>query len=174
MIKDTRKGFTLLETFVAVTILVVAILGPFELARRSIASATVSQNRITAFYLAQEALEFIKNKRDNNYFAHVPWLQDLSSCMSADGCSIDVQNNNPANQIITCSGTCPKIRFSENYGYNYNLGGDETIFTRTVKIDQNVGGTTADDEAKVAVIVSWQDRFSSKTITLEENIYNWR
>lgn len=165
-----KLGFTLIETFIAITILIIAILGPFELARRSIASATVSQNRITSFYLAQEAIEYIRNERDNNFLLHNPWLQNLDSCFGIDGCYVDVHNSN---QIFVCVGECPKMRYDNSVGYNYLLG-EDTIFTRTVKIKKNIGGATGDDEAKVSVTVSWRDKIFTKTIILEENIYNWR
>jgi len=61
-----KCGFTLLETLAAVSVLTFAIVGPLTLAYYSIRSSSVSQNQLTAFYLAQEAIEYIKNLRDNN------------------------------------------------------------------------------------------------------------
>jgi len=48
-----KKGFTLLETFVALSILTFVVIGPLTLASYSIRSASLSQNQLTAFYLAQ-------------------------------------------------------------------------------------------------------------------------
>lgn len=60
------QGFTLLETLVAVTILIIGVLGPLSLASRGIADGLFAQNQLTASFLAEEALETLKSRRDGN------------------------------------------------------------------------------------------------------------
>src|SRR5258708_2821268 len=60
------RGFTLLETMVAVTLLAVAIVAPMQLTAQSLASAYYARDEVTAFYLAQEGIEAVRNVRDNN------------------------------------------------------------------------------------------------------------
>ncbi len=163
-------GFTLLETLVAITILTMATLGPMQLASRMIASARVSQNRIVAFYLAQEGIEYARNTRDNN-FLNPPngWLDGLDVCFGSDGCVIDVPNAS----MVACAGECPDIKYDATNGYYYNyIKGVPTIFKRVVKIIPNVGGNS--DEANVRSIVSWKDNIGEKKVVLEEDIFNWR
>src|SRR4051812_26467647 len=62
----TSAGFTLLETMVAVTLLSVAIVAPMSLTAQSLGSAYYARDEVTAFYLAQEGLEVVRNVRDNN------------------------------------------------------------------------------------------------------------
>ncbi len=169
-------GFTLLETIIAIAILSAAILGPLELASRTIGSAVVSRNQITAFYLAQEGIEYVRNVRDDNFLNGRGWLDGLSDCLGAGGCAVDVPNYDPANPSASsaaCSGECPNIKYDEAGGYFYNyLSGEETIFRRTVKITPDIGGNP--DEANVKSVVYWKGKFTGRSVLIEENIFNWR
>lgn len=167
-----KSGFTLIETMIALTVLTMLILGPITLATKSISYALTSQNQITASYLAQEAVEYILNIRDNN-FLHIPsldWLEGLNQCFGAWGCYIDVPNK----IINPCGGECPKIKYDSS-GFYYNYGpGQDTIFIRKVKIKKiEIGGV--EDEARVEVTVQWPERFGGqKSFTLQEEIFNWK
>lgn len=164
------RGFTLIETLVAVTVLTMIIIGPMSLATKSISASLLSQNQITAFYLAQEAIEYILNVRDNNFLQSADWLNGLSPCWNINGCYADVPNNN----LNACSANCPKIKYDETGGYYYNYQtGQDTIFTRIVKIDKNIPGNA--DEAKIEVTVSWLEKFGGqKSFTLQKNIFKWK
>jgi len=62
MIKDNKfkkTGFTLIETFVAISILSIAVLGPIGLLSRSISDGVFAKNNVTSFYLAQDSLELL-------------------------------------------------------------------------------------------------------------------
>ncbi len=165
-----NKGFTLLETLVAITILTMATLGPMQLASRMVASARVAQNRIVAFYLAQEGIEYSRNTRDNNFLnSSNGWLDGLDACFGANGCIIDVPNAS----IVACDTECPDIKYDDSSGYYYNyIKGVPTMFKRVVKITPNVGGNP--DEANVKSVVSWKDNTGKKSVVLEEDIFNWR
>lgn len=63
-IKTSKKGFTLIETLVAITVLLLAIAGAFTATYSGLKSANTAQNQITAFYLAQDAFEYVRNIRD--------------------------------------------------------------------------------------------------------------
>ncbi len=174
----TDAGFTLLETIIAIAILSMAILGPLELASRTIGSAVVSQNQITAFYLAQEGIEYVRNVRDNNFLdpSNPPWLDGLNNCFGADGCVVDVPNydqNNPSDSSAACVGECPNLKYDGDTGYFYNHAyGDDTIFRRTVKITENIGENP--NEANVESVVYWKGKFKGKSVVLQENIFNWK
>lgn len=61
-----QKGITLIETVVAVTVLIFALGGPFLLAAKSLHTAAYAREEITASRLAEEGLEIVHNIRDNN------------------------------------------------------------------------------------------------------------
>ena len=64
--KKKQAGFTLIETFVAISVLALAIIGPLQMFSQSIADSTYSRYQVTAFYLAAEGLDGVVNKVDNN------------------------------------------------------------------------------------------------------------
>ncbi|MCX6731698.1 MAG: prepilin-type N-terminal cleavage/methylation domain-containing protein [Candidatus Parcubacteria bacterium] len=163
------RGFTLIETLVALTVLTMIIIGPLSLATKSIGASIFSQNQITASYLAQEAIEYILNIRDNNFLQNLNWLTGLDQCLGADGCYVDIPSSN--NNIVSCNNACPKIKYDGSGGYYYNYQtGQDTIFTRTIKITK-----ITDDEARIDVTVSWQEKFGGqKSFTLQRNIFNWK
>ena len=59
-----KKGFTLVETLVAVTVLLLVIIGPMTIAQKGIQNAGYAKDQFTAVYLAQEALEAVREARD--------------------------------------------------------------------------------------------------------------
>src|SRR3989338_10635926 len=61
----SSRGFTLVETLVAVMLLSVAVVAPMSLAAKSLGSAYYARDQITAFYLAQEAIEALRSIRDS-------------------------------------------------------------------------------------------------------------
>ena len=62
----TNKGFTIVESLVAIIILVLAITGATAVVQTSLSSYIFSKDQIVSFYLAQEAFEQIRNLRDEN------------------------------------------------------------------------------------------------------------
>lgn len=178
-----EKGFTLIETLVAITILLIAIVGPMEIASKGLFSAFYARDEITAYYLAQEGLEYVRNGRDTVFLINnsggtpIEWLNGLGECESEDGCYIDadaplyyerVENESA---ITECPGDCPTLRFEDSTGlYSYSSG-DDSKFTRTIKISREGA-----DEAVVESTVSWTvgNLFAStKSFTLKERIFNW-
>ncbi|MHB8710121.1 MAG: prepilin-type N-terminal cleavage/methylation domain-containing protein [Minisyncoccota bacterium] len=90
------KGFTLVEALVAVAIVALAIAGPMYSASRAIVAAEVAQQQLTASYLAQEGIEYVRSMRDDAYL--YAYNYDLSSGGNAtlDGWK-DFLNGNPSN-----------------------------------------------------------------------------
>lgn len=162
-----RAGFTLVETLVAITILTVSIAGPITIASKGLASAMFARDQITAFYLAQEAVEFVRNKRDENVIKGSNWLAGLGTCLNGTSCIIDVTNNN----VNNCPGdVCPLLEYNSSTGsYNYS-GSNNSIFTRKVKMTE----IFADKEVSITVTLSWRTGIVQKTFVVKEYIFNWQ
>src|SRR6185436_5660312 len=80
---SSSKGFSIIETIVAIAILSVALAAPLTLAQRGLNSAVYARDQVAAFFLAQEAIEYVHNIRDNNNYTKVnqaAWLSGLSNC----------------------------------------------------------------------------------------------
>lgn len=173
---NAQEGFSLLETLVALAILTITMLGPMTLASSSIRSASLSHNNIIASFLAEEAAEVVRAKRDANvYEGLADWLDVIKECKppgEGDQCIVDVFASSPEKIIDKCAGECPKIKYDNDNGtYQYNTGND-TPFKRIVYVDV----ISVNKEVKVYVIVEWQERFLSvpSTIELNESLFNWK
>src|SRR3989338_35743 len=191
-----KQGFTLVETFVAITILMFAIVGPLSLAERSISSANLTKEKLVAYYLAQDAIEYIRIMRDENVLSTNPtnnwesFLADISQCGGDidDGpkCTIDTSkdykvNNNNNNGIDDCSwSTCKRMDYDINTGvYRYNTsnatqGWEKTPFKRGIRV--TTLETTAGDEHMLAieVTVEWKSAgYGDQTIELRDTLLNW-
>lgn len=57
-------GFTLVEALVAISILMIAIASPMTLAQKGLSTAVLSKDQMVASFLAQDAIEAVKNIRD--------------------------------------------------------------------------------------------------------------
>lgn len=68
-LKKITSGFTLIETLVAITILLLSIVGPMSIAANGLFSAYYGRDQITAYYLAQEGIEYVRNTRDSLYLS---------------------------------------------------------------------------------------------------------
>src|SRR3989338_5063055 len=86
-----KKGFTIIESIVALTIIIAAVIGPFMLISRGILSSKSAKNRLVAANLAQEEIEMIRYFRDSNV---------LASCVGPDGADFD-ENPDPDWRAIT-------------------------------------------------------------------------
>jgi len=163
---QTQKGFTLVETLVAIFILTLSITGPLFIAQQSFTSAATARDRTTASFLAQEGIEYVRSVRDHNYLSNeTNWLQDLNDCFLGS-CVIDASV--PTYPSITaCSGTCPSLKQTSSGFFGYESG-EETKFMRTISMTQIQA-----HEVLLEVEVSWDYKGTTRRIIIEERLFNW-
>ena len=65
-IQHSQRGFTLLETLVAISILLIAVVGPMSIIGRSLPQSAYARDHAIAVNLAQEGIEAVRQKRDSN------------------------------------------------------------------------------------------------------------
>jgi prepilin-type N-terminal cleavage/methylation domain-containing protein len=184
------RGFTLIETLVAVLLLALAIVGPLSIASKGLTATLVAKDQFTAFYLAQDAVEHIRFLRDSACLAATPdstgcpaanWLGSLSACVSTTGstkCQLDSLSTNPASPATCASGVCDTMRYDSAlrvFNYNTSAALSPQRFVRTISVQNNPSGTTP-DEAVVTVTVSWTDTagVTRVPITVKETIFRWQ
>ncbi len=160
-----RGGFTLIETLVAISVLLVSLAGPLSIASQSLQSAFYARDQITAFYLAQEAVEYVRAVRDQNYLVGSGWLNGLSECVGLD-CAIDFPNFSHQ----SCSGQCPTVLIGETTGFFNLVAGIPSIYTRTLRVDPS---TLNPDEVTVSVTVSWQSGRLERSFEVREQLFDW-
>ena len=183
-------GFTLIETLVGVTILLVAIVGPLYIAFQGVSLSLLARDQITASFLAQEGLEFVRFRigTNNNALKIGKGLissgtsYDLTKCSwqlnAGKYCIVDTFDEIPATAITECNGDCPYLRYSTTTRrYNYDSGGDtyETFFRRSIRIKHD--DTLADDEImefQVESKIEWGKPDNVRSLVLKEIILDWQ
>jgi len=171
-------GFTLLETLVAISILVIAITATFSAAQNGLASALDVRDQITAFYLAQEAVEMVRNTRDSNSLERtatptVSWIKGLAEtlndpCAFGKVCIVDATNN-VFTACPTGPGSCPNMRKDSQTGlYGYNGSWNTTSFNREITLSQ-----TNPSELVVGVNITW-GKTTTRSFKVNEILQDWQ
>jgi hypothetical protein len=176
--KIIKNSFTLLETIIAVFVVIVGIIGIFTIIQNLNTQSSYSSNRLIAIYLAQEGMEIIRNIRDTNWLEQQndpenTWDEGLIGCST--GCEADffcttVEDpniNNPSGHHCLALYSGSLLKIDVNSFYNYFLGSD-TKFKRKITIT-----TEGTDTLKVEVLVSWQERGKNYEFKTIEKLYNW-
>ena len=188
-----QRGFTLIETFIAITVLLFAILGPMTLVSRSIADASYAANQITAFYLAQEGLELIINQREQNEnLSDDQWLVNLDNCVIEVGgpevvCKVylDAESSQIVAESCPVEG-CERFVLDNEGRYTYDdlpgiVNPKQTLFSRKVSIRPlepvliTTSGGELDEltiDAVVDVTVDWDDKGRNRSFTLSTLLTN--
>lgn len=169
-------GFTLIETFVAISILMTAVMAPLTIASQGLNSALTANDQTTASYLAQDAIEYIRWVRDTNTLSGNPWLTNLQNCISAGGtktCRFDsTLAPDPTTNIVSCVGLCPNkpLFYSPTSGfYTYDSTQQPTKFTRAVTITNPANGRN--DEALVTVTVLWRSGALVRQLVIQSDLF---
>lgn len=198
----TREGFTLIETLVAIALLMLALIAPMSLAAEALTSAYYSRDQITAFYLAQEGIEIVRAVRDANImsiaegnssvniFDGIPTAQNCASASCAPAFTVDALQVT-SNALDTCDPRgCPPLQTNGSvYGYGCETGEvlngvwqtndcgtpsgwTDTTFTRTVKA--YLLSSSNQDEMRVTVTVTWQiGSLQTQSFTISGDLYRW-
>lgn len=176
--RRAQRGFTLIETLVAVMLLSIAVVAPMSLAAKSLGSAYYARDQITAFYLAQEAIESLRSIRDSQILiiAQSPsGAPDIFGPIPRDNQPfiVDGRKGDAASAIVLCDESCPPIQTNKTlYGYDPDTTvWTPTHFTRTVRA-YPVGGSQ--DEIRIIVTVTWRTgAIQERSFTISENMYRW-
>jgi Tfp pilus assembly protein PilV len=164
-----KKGFTLLETFVAIAILMLSITGPLTLSQKSLIAAQYSRDRIVSYYLAQDAVEYVRFVRDSEALGGGTTLASkLAFCFESTGCEVDTLNG-----AVSSAASLSKLKFDgELYQY---VDGPETSFTRAVymtDVSPSYPGLQ-NSQWKVTVRVAWKTAGSkNQSFVVDEFLMN--
>lgn len=153
----SQRAFTLIEVFVAVSILSIGLVGAFSVLPVMIKNQSMNSDSFLASQIANEGMEIVRNIRDNNWLVERDWRNGLTAC--GGGCEIDY--NDAALQVFQNRA----LKIDSNGFYNYESGVNGK-FTRKITIVQ------AGDALDVKVEVFWNGKGSP--FLTQENLYDWR
>ena len=178
-----QSGFTLVETLVAISVLLLVIVGPMTIAQQGLQSSFFSQEQIAAFHLAREGVEIIRLKRDNNVLAGNDWLNGLIDggsddyCAQTSGCGFSTRDIDTKEDCAADGGTACLLEYDDSspttrgsYYHGNGVGDDVTPYTRVITVTE----TVADREAGVTVQVSWNSGLfgGQKDVVVNSSIFN--
>ncbi len=156
-----RNGFTLIEAIVSIGILIIGLTGVLSLANQSLSIASASKTRLVASNLAQEGIEVIRNNRDNNWLAEIPFNSGL-----LDG---DYQVDDPITGAVGAYQD-KFLYFDQTTGLYNNLDvGTASAFKRRITIT-----TASPTELKAVVQINWTDRNRNLSLSAEERLLDWK
>ena len=195
---NINKGFTLVETLIAISIFTVSVLALLIILSKGISDTEYAKRKMTAEYLAQEGIEYMRNMRDtfslyasingNNGWDNFKNRLSIANC-DTDTCYFDDQKdltdsdpnfnlfNSDGNLPIThifmtkCPDpSCPHLMYdATNARYDYSSSGQDSGYIRTIKVNF----PTNPDEATIISTVSWVQGSGTYNATFSEELFNW-
>ncbi len=189
MYTKKQRGYSIVETLVAVSVLLVAIVGPMTIVVRSLQTAFYLQEQATAVFLAQEGIEGVVAERNRHVLRELEagntdywdWASPsgplLSQCLNAVGCNFDFTNDDPfgSGSAVSCSpeSDCRMYEDTSSNRVVYSLdnSGTPSPYTRIIRITVDSSGDTS---ATVASTVKWNsDIFAAeRSVTMYTELYN--
>lgn len=149
---NSNRGFTLIETFAAIIILLIAILGPLTLLSRAITDGLYAQNQITSSFLLQEGLDLTISRWDQLTKDNLDidgLAPDINSCQTkSSACYVTVSESgevsfSPSNIFSICLAPVSGQYFYQQNGQPCLAPNLPTIFTRKIWLENIVSKDTA-------------------------------
>ncbi len=172
--KNTKLGFTLLETLVAISIFTLSVLALLVILSQGISDTNFAKNKIVATYLAQSGVERMRNTRDNYMLydatdAQAGWesfTQGVDDWCEPNGCYMNEELD-----FVACDpdpeGCLPMLYDSETGVYGYSLGVDSG-FVMKITIE-----TVSVNELKINSTVTWNVGSNTQQVEFTDNLFNW-
>lgn len=176
---NSMKGFTIIETLIALTMLMLVTTGVIFALGNNIKSTAGSDVRIQAELLADEGLELVRAIKDTNLLTKKNMNTDITSsatygamCMSPSTCYV-TNDGVGVPVLIPCSGTCPYIRTSA-LGYGYQASATDTVFRRSISVEvvrtNSVGQPV---ELRVTSTVTYPERGATVSAVAKTQLTEW-
>ena len=180
------KGFSLVEVLVAISLLLIALVGPMTYLTRTSQSTEVANQRVVATFLAQEGIELVQKLRDDIILSSSPfsssqdppsqdegWQDFISNlnvagCFGSIGCAVEMGGTHGDVQLHQC--TDPGANRSEcrlyldtssdrNSWYTYvgGTGSTQTPYTRRIILNTpSIDPLGELREIYVSSVVTWR------------------
>ncbi len=162
------KGFSFLEIIISVLMATIVFVAILSLSFQSLVSAEQSKDTYIATNLAAEGIEIVNNIRSNNWITlgRDNWRNGLN-----DGVFYIAQYDS---YILITDPLNPYLYIDSVNSYCYESincvdPSKQSKFKRQIQIS-----TISSDQMKIISTVNWEYNNKSKTVSIEERLYNWR
>lgn len=184
--QENKRGFTLVETLVALFIFSISIMAVMTVFSQGISNTNYAKSKMTAEYLSQEGIEYIRNMRDT----YVLYAADKTSAWGEftgklfsqenrceNGCGFDsdesLLNTGQLSfikdiRMFPCDNKCQNFSYNSATG-QFDFSGDaSTTFARTIRVNK-----IDDNNLKITSEVTFSAGSSTGTVSLSEDLSNW-
>jgi prepilin-type N-terminal cleavage/methylation domain-containing protein len=189
------RGFSLVETLVAITILLIVITGPLAISSSSAKSSSFSSEQVAAFFLAQEGVELVEKARDDlliTYFdgsRPTPWAdftktaaggvyRNCYTTINSAGCDFTIKTDAAGTlNLVNCAtaGNCllyvDTASGNVRSRYTHSTSGStiSTPFTRTINLE-----LINANEVKITSKVTWRTGAlkAQQEVFVESRVFN--
>jgi hypothetical protein len=178
---NSRRGQTLVEALVALSILTTGFIGIVALLNKSFQLNRTTADDTQATYLASEGVELAKNIIDYDVYygnsSTIDWgcSFGLGSGQERDyALAYNFAPNGCSSPPVIPGATTDHLYIDPStHLYSYIATGAATDFTRDVYITAVSSTPTQSYEFDVQSVVTWANAGASNSITLEDHFYNW-
>lgn len=202
LIDAKNRGLTMVETLVAISILTIAVIGPLGIIAQALHTSYYARDQMTAYYLAQEAVEYVRNLRDkqginitNQYLDNTistpppTWIQGVvlldqlnprTVTTSLDTYSLTRTAGDY--KFDKCLGSCAPLNISTDGIFGDSSAGSvpsnfiREIYFQRVYSDSGFdsgGNPTTPEEFVMVVNVYWKSGSTNSKLTLKEYFTDW-
>ncbi len=168
-------GFTLVETMVAITILLISVVGPMSAIGRSLSQIGIARDQMIAINLAQEGVEVVRQRRDSNMLAR--WNEStpttLWSAGIASGVNTYIIDSTATTPLILCTCTASQqIIRQDAVGLYHQYSAASTVTATKFSRVVSIADTVTDREKKVTSTVTWRTSGGiNKSVTVSQSIF---
>lgn len=161
---NKKEASVMIESLIATTLIVIGLLGIFNLFSSSIKKSITAVHKLQAVYLAAEGIEVVKNILDTNYSNGYFLITNAESINKVSYNTTDQRRLNQNVDIYTIF--FDGLKFYQSDTENPN---EKTIFERNISITNN------SQNLIVSSTVSWAESDGKEfSVTLNDIFYNWR
>ncbi len=189
----SRKGQTIIEALVALSILTVGLIGVLTLLSRSLYLQRTTADQAKGTYLAAEGIEIAKSLIDHNVYDGVArgdemggWVGSYTGCFNFGAGGAEYYNFDFRTTAATCGQgslqPIPSLLYlapDQNPGMGNVLmyydkadapsGATPTPFSRDIEVIRSANNTSID----VIATVTWSEGGIPGKVVLEDVFYNW-
>ncbi|MDD5626690.1 MAG: hypothetical protein PHW01_01580 [Patescibacteria group bacterium] len=168
-VANGEEGMTLLETLIAIFIIVVGLIGSLSLVIYSTTAMRQMKEKTTAYYLAEEGIELVRASRDSYWLAGDNLFSGSNPMKN--------NRNNSANDYYVvdytgylgcrgggCSPSANKQLYLDANGFYTHAAGTATQYSRAIR------KYTSGNAVVIVSEVGWKN----KIVKVEAHLYNWR
>ncbi|HRH26476.1 MAG TPA: prepilin-type N-terminal cleavage/methylation domain-containing protein [Candidatus Paceibacterota bacterium] len=175
--RNTHKGFTLIETLVAIFIISIAIVATMSSAQRALQTSYYARDQVVGFFLADEAMEIVQNIRDSNFKSGNHWLTGIIATDAAVNSEsvfcTDITTNSRQLKLVGTAG-CPVdgrlYQTSAGKYTNVSTGNNITIFKRQLSVKR-----ISEQEIQITVSLKWKTgSMAEREFKFYKSLLNWK